>query len=98
MEYGSNTILSALTLTKEPLMKNTPLLMDNEEPMCDASLSIKLTTVSPAFIGVFPYTKDSSVIRFSPSSKNEISLLSPESIYLTNRVTSVISDELEGNA
>ena len=53
--------------------------------------------VSPALIKVFPYTSDSCINRFSPSSKNETVLLVPASRYFTKNVKSVIPVASFGN-
>ena len=90
--------MSAETFTKWPRIKNTPSAMETADPTFDASWSIRDATVSPAVIWVFPYMKDSSKIKFSPSPMNETSFVSPESRYLTNKVKSVTSDESSGSA
>ena len=79
-------------------MKNTPSPIETAVPVFEASWSIKLATVSPEVICVFPYTNVSSTTKFSPSVMNVTSLLSPDSRYLTNNVRSVISAESSGNA
>ena len=58
--YGSNTILSADTFTKHPLIKNVPFAIDTADPVAVASVWIRVATESPEFIGVLPYTNPSS--------------------------------------
>ena len=96
--YGSNTILSEETFTKCPRIKNTPFAIEAAQPVAVASFSIRVATESPAFIGVFPYTKPSSTSKSSPSSKNVTLLLLPESKYLIKNVKWVIPVESFGRA
>ena len=96
-EYGSKIILSLATSTKEPRIKYTPLDIPTALPTYEESNGISVAILSPAFTGVFPYTNDSSVKRFSPSSREPASLLVPDVTYLIKRVISVISFESEGN-
>ena len=79
--YGSKTILSVETSTNDPLIKYVPDCIPTADPIAEALSSTSVITVSPSFTAVFPYMKDSSVINISPSSKNDISLLSPDLTY-----------------
>ena len=60
-------------------------------------MSTKVATVSPELIKVFPYTRDSCIKRFSPSSKNFEVLSFPASRYFTKNVKSVIPVASFGN-
>ena len=66
--------------------------MPTADPSADALSSTKVKIVSPWFTAVLPYTNDSWVIKISPSFKYEISLLLPDSTYVTNIVKSFISE------
>ena len=52
--YGSKTILSVDTSTKEPLIKYVPEDIPTEDPIAEALLSTNVKTVSPSFTAVFP--------------------------------------------
>ena len=52
-EYGSKMIVSAVTVTKEPLMKYTPVSIFTALPVAAASISMALATLSPRVIVVF---------------------------------------------
>ena len=52
--YGSKTNLSADPFTKCPRIKKTPSAIETLHPTADASISIRLATVSPALIRVLP--------------------------------------------
>ena len=52
--YGSSTSLSADIFTKWPRIKYTPCAIDTLHPVAVAPTSIKVATVSPELIKVFP--------------------------------------------
>ena len=76
--YGSKIIPLSLTATNVPLIKNTPWPTETIDEVAVASSLIKVATVSPEEIVVFPYVNVSSVINTSPSSKLETSLSVPD--------------------
>ena len=76
--YGSRTISDVGTSTNTPLIKYTPLLTPNADPVADASSETQVRIVSLVFNVVLPYVKGSSRINTSSLGKPTLSPSVPD--------------------
>ena len=67
--YWSRIIVSGRTSIKAPLAKNTPLVIENADPIALAFEFIADAKSDPFDMVVVPYVKSANVIRVSPSTK-----------------------------